>query len=120
MRRGLDYFIFIKAGVTVADCREAGKWQAEIWPPVGLEKFSITLRRRTAEVNRTHWCAAGLSPVPEVSGAMGWVVSTSLRAGSGDSRAMARTWSMVSTKWSFMALRRFSGTSATSFSLSLG
>src|SRR5208283_3971474 len=41
-------------------------------------------------------------------------------SGSGPSRATASTWSMLSTKCSFIAVRRFSGTSATSFSFSCG
>ncbi len=51
---------------------------------------------------------------------MDCAVASSVIAGSGRSSAIVSTWSMVSTKCSFIAVRRFSGTSATSFSLSLG
>ena len=52
---------------------------------------------------------------------MGAIVSVSgVISGSGLSSATASTWSMLSTKCSFMAVRRFSGTSATSFSFSCG
>ena len=51
---------------------------------------------------------------------MGCAVASSVIAGSGRSSATVSTWSMVSTKCIFIAVRRFSGTSATSFSLSCG
>ena len=66
--------------------------------------------------------AVGMSPVGGgVGGAMDAMVSDSEAiCGRGPSNAIASTWSMLSTKWSFMALRRFSGTSARSFSFSEG
>ena len=51
---------------------------------------------------------------------MDCAVASSVIAGRGRSSATVSTWSMVSTKCIFIAVRRFSGTSATSFSLSWG
>src|ERR1035441_8258795 len=64
---------------------------------------------------RLSYCrAVGISGAGGV--AMGAMVSVSDGiCGSGPSSATASTWSMLSTKCNFIALRRFSGTSATSF-----
>src|SRR5580700_6295407 len=67
----------------------------------------------------SYWCAAGLSPGCGAIGVIACAVS-SITCGSGRSSATFSTWSMVSTKCIFISLRRFSGTSARSFSLSWG
>ena len=68
----------------------------------------------------TYCRAVGISAVGGVAmGAIVVSVSDGI-CGSGPSSATASTWSMLSTKCNFISLRRFSGTSATSFSFSCG
>src|ERR1035438_108149 len=71
------------------------------------------------ETGIVYCLAVGISGAGGV--AMGAMVSASDGiCGSGPSSATDSTWSMLSTKCNFIAVRRFSGTSATSFSFSCG
>src|SRR6185437_6137637 len=61
-------------------------------------------------LRESYWCAEGCSVSGVDNGAMGCVPVTPT-SGNGRSSASASTWSIVYTNCSFMALRRFSGTS---------